>query len=180
MKKTFKKSLSWLLSVVMIFGIVSAVPVTADATQTSSSFNQSYSLTGNSANDIVTVANAQMGKSGSSLGYSEQWCADFVCDCARYAGISDSVIPYNYSARGACTYLYNQMIDKCGATSVSSTQPGDFIFWSNDSNNNNFGHVGIVVNSTNAISGNNGVNGDYNIYHTIVKNYKFNPINEQI
>ena len=173
MKKTFSKSLSWLLSVVMIFGIVSAVPVIADATQTSSSFNQSYSLTGNSANDIVTVANAQMGKSGSSLGYSEQWCADFVCDCARYAGISDSVIPYNYSASGACTYLYNQMINKCGATPVSSAQAGDFIFWSNDSNNNNFGHVGIVVNSTNAISGNNGVNGDYNIYHTIVKNYKF-------
>lgn len=58
-------------------------------------FSRSYTLTGDGATDIVNVARAQIGKNGGQLGYAsdpnnpysgEEWCADFVSDCAILAG----------------------------------------------------------------------------------------------
>lgn len=78
-----------------------AMPVYAFQSK-ASNFSKNYSLTGNYANDIVAVAKAQIGKTQSNLGYTEAWCADFVMDCARLTGMSDSVIPYNYSGGCLC------------------------------------------------------------------------------
>lgn len=144
-------------------GIFSPVSITASATQDrSSNFNKSYTLTGNNATDIVTVAKKQLGKTGSALGYSEEWCADFATDCARLTGMSSSVVPYTYSGRGSCKLLYNRMINNCGAKVVSTPKAGDFVFfdWSGKKNINNLHHVAIVTsvsgNKVTVIGGNQG------------------------
>lgn len=36
--------------------------------------------------NIDKIKALQVGKTGAQLGYSEQWCADFVSDCADLAG----------------------------------------------------------------------------------------------
>lgn len=145
------------------FSIFSPVSITASATQDrSSNFNRSYTLTGNNATDIVTVAKKQNGKTGSNLGYSEEWCADFATDCARLTGMSSSVVPYTYSGRGSCKLLYNRMINNCGAKVVSTPKVGDFVFfdWSGKKNVNNLHHVAIVTgvsgNKVTVIGGNQG------------------------
>ena len=143
--------------------ILSPVSITASATQNrSGNFNKNYNLTGNNASDIVTVATKQMGKTGSNLGYSEQWCADFVTDCARLTGMSSNVVPYNYASRGSCKYLYTKMINSCGAKTVSTPKVGDFVFfdWSNKKSLTNLHHVAIVTkvsgNKVTIVGGNQG------------------------
>ncbi len=124
------------------------------ATQTMShNFNTNYVLTGNYANDIVTVAKAQLGRTGSNIGYTEAWCADFVCDSAKLTGMPDNIIPYNYSLRGACTYLYDYMLTNCAATVVTNRQEGDLVFYY-CSSCARYVHVGIVIDSTTSIEGN--------------------------
>ena len=83
MKTRAKKILKNVVSAIIIVCMISQSVVTAFATQNrTGNFSKSYSLSGNGATDIVRVAAAQLGRTGSQLGYSEQWCADFVSDCA--------------------------------------------------------------------------------------------------
>lgn len=139
--------------------------ITASATQTrSGNFSKAYKRTGNPANDIVAVAEAQCGKNGRNLGYSEEWCADFVTDCARLAG--DGGVPYNYNNRGSCISLYKYMVKSCGANDVSpkDAKKGDLIFfdWAGKKSVNNLHHVAIVTGYSNGkitvIGGNQGTN----------------------
>lgn len=174
----FRKSLSVLLSLVMlccVFGVlpisVSAqeteivenganIEISADGTQSmSGNFSRNYTLTDNGANDIVAVAQAQNNRSQGSLGYTEGWCADFTSDCARLAG-QESKVPFN----GGVANLYNAIIN-AGGWSVSSPQKGDIAFF-------NYDHVGIMVDSVNCISGNMWDNsGSY------VRTYSYTAIN---
>ncbi len=137
--------------------------IVADATQERTAyFSKNYTLTGNKANDVVAVAKAQVGKTGSQLKYTENWCADFATDCARLA--TASAIPYTYANRGSCMALYNYMINSCGATTVSpaNAKKGDLVFydWSGNKNVNNIHHVAIVESVSNGkiniIGGNQG------------------------
>ena len=116
-------------------------------------FDKSYSLGSNQAENLVNVAQKQLGKSKANLGYTEAWCADFVCDCAKLTGMADNIIPYNYASRGACTYLYNYMVKNCSATPVSSRQKGDIIFYY-CSGCGRYVHTGIVLDATYTIEGN--------------------------
>ncbi len=143
-----------IISRVLIFCLVMSLSVIcAGATQSKQqNFNKNYSLTGNQANDIASVAIAQIGKKGSSFGYTEHWCADFVSDCARLAGISTSVIPYT----GVVANMYNAMISS-GATKVTSPKKGDLVFYKNSSG---WCHVAIMIDSSYSIHGN--VNGSEN------------------
>jgi len=175
MKKTTTKSTKRLFAsllcaatIISAGSISLAVPETASvlslsvsATQDrSSNFSKNYKLTGNNASDLVNVAQAQLGKTGAQLNYSEQWCADFVTDCARLANIS--AIPYNYASRGGCIYLYKYMVNNCGASVVSCPQKGDIVFFDWDCNKsiNNLHHVAIVTGYSNntvyLIGGNQG------------------------
>lgn len=151
-----KKKIFWLMVIAcMIMELLSII--TVNATQDRSyNFNKNYTLTGNYANDIVAVANAQLWKSQSNLGYTEAWCADFATDCARLTGMPDNIVPYNYSSRGGCVYLYNYMINNCNAQVVSDRQPGDFVFYYCPSCGT-YPHVGIVLDGTYSAEGN--VNG---------------------
>ena len=145
--------------------IVSGPGMRAEATQDRSGyFSKSFSLTGDYAKDIVAVAKAQLGKNGSALNFSEQWCSDFVCDCARLTKMPDSIVPYNYASRGACKYLYSYMIKNCKAKVVSSPQVGDFVFfdWNGNQDPYDSGHVALVAevsgSTVKTIGGNQGNN----------------------
>ncbi len=164
MKKQKLKAIGGLLSGLLM--LYTAIPITyygdnvttitANATQSRTSyFSTSYTLTGNGADDIVSVALAQKGKTKSQMGYTEAWCADFVSDCAKLAGLSD-IIP----ADGYCGNLYNN-IKSVGGVEVSTPQKGDIIFYyCNASSCPNSGkpwvHVGIMTSATSSIEGNSG------------------------
>jgi len=98
----------------------------------SDNFRDDYDLEGNFADDLVRVARAQLGLSTEEAGYSEDWCANFVNDCARLTGMPDNIIPYNYSLRASCRYMYYNMIEECGAIvidDIRNVQTGDLVFY---------------------------------------------------
>lgn len=150
-----KKILSMFIVCIVAVLPINTIEVTATQNR-SYNFSKNYTLTGNYANDIVNVANAQLGKTKTNLGYTEAWCANFATDCARLTGVPDNVVPYNYSARGACVSLYNYMLNNCNAQVVSSRQAGDFVFYYCPTCGT-YPHVGIVIDGTYSIEGN--VNG---------------------
>lgn len=125
------------------------------ATQScTSGFSTDYILTGDGATDIVAIALAQEGRTGSELGYTEEWCADFVSDCAILAGQSDAVPQY-----GAVSGLYDRILSAGGTNTTDSPRPGDicFINWNGGTS---MGHVEIVYevsdDSVYTIGGNSG------------------------
>ncbi len=98
-------------------------------------FSTDYTITGIGAQDILNVAVAQTGKTGKQLGYTEEWCADFVSDCADLAGQSAAVPRY-----GQVTGLKSRIISAGGKVITSSPQPGDIVFYK--------GHVEIVYSAS--------------------------------
>ena len=143
-------------TIIVLAIILQNVSITSFATQIRDyNYNKNFSLTGNLPNDIVSVASVQLGKTQANLGYTEPWCADFVRDCARLTGMSDKIIPYNHDSSASCTFMYNYMVNSCGATKVSSRRMGDLIFYY-CSSCNRYVHVGIVESATTSIEGNYG------------------------
>mgnify|MGYP003292155753 CR=1 FL=1 len=146
-----KRILSVLLVLVML---MCSMPVTVFATQSRVDyFSKNYSLSGNAANDMIAIAQAQLGKTVADLGYTEAWCANFVSDCAKLAGQSSAV-----PANGYVPTFYNAIIS-AGGKKVSSPQKGDIIFYNCsacDTNGDGLAlmHVGIVMDSTYSIEGN--------------------------
>ncbi|MDD6428569.1 MAG: hypothetical protein PUF90_03735 [Lachnospiraceae bacterium] len=119
----------------------------ADATESrSSSYSSMYIRTGDKATDMVNIALAQQGRTKADFGYTESWCADFVCDCAALAGASDAV-PFN----GKVSSLYNSVI-AAGGGEVSSPEKGDLVFYY--CTVDGFVHVGIMADQTRSIEGN--------------------------
>ena len=119
-----------------------------------SGFLTNYTLTGDGASDMVAIALAQEGRTGSQFGYTEEWCADFVSDCAILAGQSSAVPQY-----GGVSGLYDRIINAGGTVTTSSPRAGDicFIDWNGGSS---MGHVEIVYqvsgSSVYTIGGNSG------------------------
>ena len=50
-------------------------------------------LSSDPATRIVQIARANNEKTKSQLGFTGAWCAKFISDCAKLAGIDESVIP---------------------------------------------------------------------------------------
>ena len=134
-----KRTLSLML---MCMLLVVYVCIPAEATAYLKNMSTNYTLTGNAAEDICRVAEAQVGKTGSQLGAVEHWCADFVFSCARAAGIGDDVIP----AHGAVSGLRQQVLN-CGGYYVGSPQRGDLVFYGD-------AHVAIMLDSVWSVQGN--------------------------
>ena len=127
-----KRVFALAMSVMMILFTIPAIKVSA------ANFNTSYTLTGNPADDIVAIAKAQEGRTGSDMGYSIEWCAAFVSDCASLAGQSEA-IPW----KSRCVDLAAAILNAGGFYSTDSPQPGDicFIDWNGGSQ---YSHVEIV------------------------------------
>ena len=142
------------LSIVLLLFMVMFCSTNVYATQShTENFDKTYSLGSNQAENLVNVAQKQIGKTKANLGYTEAWCADFVCDCAKLTGMPDNIIPYHYASRGACTYLYNYMVKNCSAKEVLSRQKGDIVFYY-CSGCGRYVHTGIVLDGTYTIEGN--------------------------
>ena len=159
-----KKNCKFLL---ILFGLLSLIlsfqcsQFSAYATQSKKqNFSTNYTLTGNGGTDMVAIASAQIGKTGKQLGYTEDWCADFVSDCATLAGQS-SAIP----AHGRADYLDSNILKAGGyKVSKSNAQPGDIAFYDNNYNNSS-DHVEIVYqvsgSTVKTFGGNTGSTGSY-------------------
>lgn len=164
MNKSIRNLFYNLIIFIIILTTISLSVVNATESKTEN-YSNSYTIGSNQADNIVAVAQAQLGKTKAQLGYTEAWCADFVSDCAKLAGLSN-IIP----AAGYCGNLYTN-IRNAGGYEVSSPQRGDIVFYyCNASYCPNSGkpwvHVGIMTNSSNSIEGNYGgkvssVNGSY-------------------
>ncbi len=128
-----------------------AEPMTQSRT---SGFASGYTITGSGATDMVSIALAQEGRTGSQFGYTEEWCADFVSDCAIIAGQSAAIPQY-----GGVEGLKNRIINAGGWVTTTSPKPGDicFIDWNK---NGGYGHVEIVYDvsgtTVSTIGGNSG------------------------
>ena len=96
-----------------------------------------YTLTGNVAQDVATIAKSQAGRTCSDFGYSGvdygAWCDEYVADCLENAGCDDSIV-----AHGGTVADFENKMRKRGAVAVSSPQPGDLLFFS-------WSHVEIVT-----------------------------------
>ncbi len=139
-------------------------------------FSRAYTLTGNGADDIVSVARAQVGKNGGQLGYSystsnansgEEWCADFVSDCAILAGQS-SAIPANAGCSAMQTAIKN-----AGGSYISASQAraGDILFYGSGGS----AHVEIVYaqrgSSLSTLATIGGNSGNSHNYYSLVKDH---------
>ena len=175
MKKAFSKSLSWLLSVVMIFGVF-IVPTSIQVSATQSRkdyFNKNYSVvSGDPGQTIVNIAKAQIGKTGNDLPYGEDWCADFVSDCADLAGQSAAV-----PRRGNVDDLTYAVIKIGGGKQYwneSEAKPGDLVFYDGSDMNGSPNHVEIVAYVSGgkiySIGGNTG--NIYSCYNSVVSNVR--------
>lgn len=134
-----KRWISLIMVAVMIVTLVPFVPCSEKTTvyaalSAYNRLNRNVAMTGNAAVDIVNIACAQANRTGDDLGYSNDWCAQFVIDCARAAGCSQ----YIGNSPGVPTF-YSQVIRKDGkVVSDSQVQVGDLAF------TGNLGHVEIV------------------------------------
>ena len=91
-----KKGRNYCLRLMLLLFMFTISSVSVYATQSrTENFNKTYSLGSNQAENLVNVALKQVGKRKANLGYTEPWCADFVCDCAKLTGMADNIIPYN-------------------------------------------------------------------------------------
>lgn len=130
------------LTAAVLFCLLQAGNVnTAFATQSHSDRFYAYTASGDPATDMARVAYAQNGRRQSDFGYTEAWCADFLCDCAKIVGQGEAIPFY-----GECHGLYNRIIS-AGGYEVSAPQTGDVVFY-------NWDHVGLMIDGSNCTSGN--------------------------
>ena len=161
-----KRILSCALTLVML---LSLMPTTAFAAEKHHTYySKKFEITGNQAVDICNVAKAQKGKTEAQLHYNgAKWCASFVGDCARLAGIPQSVIP----EAPLCDNMYQGVMNGGGKeiASLSKCQPGDLVFYKNPPGSDRiYCHVAIIISNKagekNSIHGNLLESGTYKVY----------------
>ncbi|GEM_PF-2073064 len=147
MNRKLKRILAIVLSFAML---ISSLVIAAAEESRAGKFNKNFTITGDGATDIVAVARAQNGKTGSELNYGTHryiWCADFVSDCARLAGVED-VVPFT----GGVADLKNKILNAGGAmvTNQSDVKPGDIILYY--CIYDGYVHTGLVTDTSNGIT----------------------------
>lgn len=179
--KTKRNALALIMALLMCLAVMPVTPAMADkpilAPRTQShyeNFSTNYTLTGNGATDIVAVALAQVGMTGAQLGYTEGWCADFICDCAILANQSTAIPLY-----GGVEGLKNRIIEQGGIDTTNDPHVGDicFIDWSA---NKGYDHAEIVYSVSGSristVGGNSGSGS--NLYEREVK--KHDPLSSNV
>lgn len=157
-KTNIHKWVAILVSFLMIgtlFSMLSITNLTASAISCQKDgFDKSrYTLSGNMAEDVATIAKSQKGRTGAQLGYTEPWCDEYVADCIENAGADSSIVGH-----GGTVADFEAVMRKKGAVVVSSPQVGDLVFFT-------YSHVEIVTKVENGTvycaGGNNGGTGNY-------------------
>lgn len=184
-KTNIHKWVAILVSFLMIGTLFSMLPITnltasAISCQKDGFDKSRYTLSGNMAEDVATIAKSQKGRTGAQFGYTEAWCDEFVADCIENAGADSSIVGH-----GGTVADFEAVMRKKGAVEVSSPQVGDLVFFT-------YSHVEIVTRVENGTvycaGGNNGGTGNYKtnycagerkLYATarlyLRPNYKENP-----
>ncbi len=140
MKKYQKKSLiCWIL----IFALAAAAPDIALA-----AFGPDYTLGNDPVENLIAVAEAQIGKKQADLGYTTAWCSYFVSDCAKLAGVENAI-----PGRSSTAVLYQSVI-KAGGVETAVPQRGDLVFYYCARETVPWVHVGIMLNESRSIEGN--------------------------
>ena len=142
MKSKLSKSLSIILTMVIVISVIIIAPITVNAA--------------NTADSIVDIARAEIGNSYYQKynGHKNAWCADFVTWCAKQAGVS------SIFGSSSCYNMYEGMKGSCER--VYSPQKGDIVFFYCNKCSTTAGkwcHVGIMEDSTYSIEGNNWSDG---------------------
>ncbi len=152
-----KRTAAALLAIpVLLLSVPANLSVDARVNGTAN-FSRNYTLTSNGGADVVAIAMAQVGKNGGELGYAaEEWCADFVSDCAILAD-EQAAIPTN----AACRNMKKAVLDAGGdVVAASAAQPGDLVFYGSESSNHHveivYDQPGSTLSSLSTIGGNSG------------------------
>ena len=153
----FKKAVAMFISFVMMITVFLTFPIsyfTASAICCrKDGFDKlKYTLTGDMAKDVATIAKSQKGRTCDQFGYSGVdyglWCDEFVADCLENAGADSSIVGH-----GGTVANFETIMRKKGAKPVSSPQTGDLVFFTSS-------HVEIVTKVSNGVvysaGGNNG------------------------
>ena len=157
-KTNIHKWVAILVSFLMIgtlFSMLSITNLTASAISCQKDgFDKSrYTLSGNMAEDVATIAKSQKGRTGAQFGYTEAWCDEYVADCIENAGADSSIVGH-----GGTVADFEAVMRKKGAVEVSSPQVGDLVFFT-------YSHVEIITKVENetvyCAGGNNGGTGNY-------------------
>lgn len=162
-KCNFKKVISLMTSIMVLFcfssSYLSSNSLTASAICCrKDGFDKSrYTLTGNMAQDVATIAKSQAGRTCSQFGYSGvdygAWCDEFVADCLENAGANSSIVGH-----GGTVADFESVMRSKGAVEVNSPKIGDLVFFT-------YSHVEIVTKIENGIiycaGGNNGGTNNY-------------------
>lgn len=158
-KTNIHKWVAILVSFLIIGTLFSMLPITnltasAISCQKDGFDKSRYTLSGNMAEDVATIAKSQKGRTGAQFGYTEAWCDEFVADCIENAGADSSIVGHG----GTVADFESIMRQKKGAVEVSSPQVGDLVFFT-------YSHVEIVTKVENGTvycaGGNNGGTGNY-------------------
>lgn len=175
--KRLRKTISSLLAISILMSIALCAPFTVNAAGT--------------ANDIVNVAQGEVGVSGSpnkytywlgSIGgsYSYAWCHAFVSWCADQAGAGDKV-PRTASCASGVSWFKSKNEWK-SRSSGYTPKAGDIIYFDYGSNGT-YDHVGIVTSSSggrvytiegnarNAVKVNGGYSNGYSLSNTDILGY---------
>lgn len=176
MKKAFKRIVAALLVAVMLIGSAPVMNLQADAAANVcyTNFNKAE-YSSNPGIYMANIALAQFERNGSSLGYSADWCAFFVSDCARIANQTAAIPAHGYVptihdniVNAGGKIIYNK---KNGTGSISNAKIGDIaiIDWGKGNSRN---HIEIVYdisgNSVYTIGGNS---GSGTVYTRMVKKH---------
>ena len=161
MKKAILKSLSATMAALLL---LTSLASTAFATQSNyQKFDTSeLTLTANPGQDMADLALAQLGKTGRELNYSEEWCADFVGDCAILTKQSAAIPLY-----GGVEGLYPRLVDAGASVVTDKPKAGDIIFINWDGNER-LAHVEIVYGydeASDTVLTVGGNTGDYDSYY---------------
>lgn len=154
MKKTVR-----ILSLIICLSILFSsflIPVFATQSKYENFDISEVTMTSDAGKNMAAVALSQTGKTGQDFGYTEEWCADFVGDCAILTGQSDAVPLY-----GGVEGLYTKLIDKAAVTITDTPKAGDLIFinWNGEARK---AHIEIIydfdeeTNTVYTVGGNTG------------------------
>ncbi len=133
--------------------MIMAVSSMCFVTPVGAAWNENYEYSEDVGERIARIAYAQFGKSGTELGYSVPWCAYFVWDCAKRAGVLESE-EFRYTGLAYSWYFFGNDHYKEYRIEPEEAKNGDLVFLGNDQ-----GHVGIYYNGT-VIDGNNGTDNN--------------------
>lgn len=163
MKTKFRKIMSIIVSSVMIMIIFipqSTMKTYATCCRKNGFDKSRYTLTGNMAEDVATIAKSQKGRFCGDFGYTGvdwgEWCDEFVADCIENAGGNSTIVVHG----GTVADFANKMMQR-GAMRVTTPQTGDLVFFT-------YSHVEIVTKVVNGVvysAGGNNKDPNTNTYH---------------